>query len=266
MKNNYICLICFKPNDVWINFLKAFSEHYKIYLIIDDNSIDYKEKYKEHSNLNCITVLNDDCEKNGYVNVNFMVKKGGISGWNKAIYYFSNIDTSYENIWFFEEDSFFYNEDTLKNIDSKDATADLLSKTLIENTTGERETWHWKSIDIKFEPPYYECLCCSIRVSKKLMLKIKEYVKENKTLFFLEALFPTICMHNKLISKTYDNFKEINYYWKDYTNIVDKDGLYHPVKDINNHILFRDIISGKVKRGGRRKGSKKTLRKKTRGI
>ena len=40
-KNNCVCLICYKPNDIWIDFLSKFTK-YDIYIVIDDNSADYK--------------------------------------------------------------------------------------------------------------------------------------------------------------------------------------------------------------------------------
>ena len=43
MNKNCLCLICYKPNDVWIDFLSKFT-NYTLYILIDDNSIDYKEK------------------------------------------------------------------------------------------------------------------------------------------------------------------------------------------------------------------------------
>ena len=36
--NNCICLICFKPNEIWLDFLATFIK-YDIYLIIDDNDM-----------------------------------------------------------------------------------------------------------------------------------------------------------------------------------------------------------------------------------
>ena len=42
MNTKCISLICYKPNDIWVEFLSKFTK-YDIYLIIDDNSKDYKE-------------------------------------------------------------------------------------------------------------------------------------------------------------------------------------------------------------------------------
>jgi hypothetical protein len=42
-----------------------------------------------------------------------------------------------------------------------------------------------------------------------MISKIKEYVIQYKTLFFLEALFPTICKYYNLLHYTIDELKTI---------------------------------------------------------
>jgi len=74
---------------------------------------------------------------------------------------------------------------------------------------------------------------------------INNYAKENKTLFFLEVLFPTIAIKNNL---KYNNPNEmINIYWR--YNFIEKNindkNLYHPVKNLNNHIYFREKLNNK---------------------
>ena len=39
-----------------------------------------------------------------------------IGVWDKALYYFTCCENNYEHIWFFEDDVFFYNLDTILNI------------------------------------------------------------------------------------------------------------------------------------------------------
>jgi len=95
MNNNCICLICYKPNDIWIDFLSKFTK-YDIYIIIDDNSI----QHDKLSNINIIQINDNECIKNGFVNMNFTIKKD-VTSWEKAIYYFSTINTRYNNVWFF---------------------------------------------------------------------------------------------------------------------------------------------------------------------
>jgi len=229
-----LCLICFKPNEIWINFLKRFI-HYDVYIIIDDNSISY-DNYD--NNIHFIQILNEDCETHGFTDMNFVIRKK-ISGWEKAVFYFSTINTLYNNIWFFEDDVFFYNEQSLMYIDSKYKDGDLLSNIYVENSNGHKNDWHWEKININSNPPYYRCMCCIIRVSIQMLYHIKEYANTYKSLFFLEALFPTICKGNNLKIYTPEEFINVQFR-KDYTIYdINELNLYHPVKDMENHILFR---------------------------
>jgi hypothetical protein len=116
-------------------------------MIIDDNSIDYKQNYLNYKNIKFIQILNEDCDKNGFIDMNFIINKQ-ISGWDKAIYYFSMINTEYKNIWFLEDDVFLYDENTLINIDKKYIDGDLLSFSIHENKNGNKDWWHWKYSNI----------------------------------------------------------------------------------------------------------------------
>ena len=140
---------------------------------------------------------------------------------------------------FFEDDVFFYNEQTLLNIDIHYPNCDLLSNTYTENILGNKNTWHWSKITIQFPPPYYSAMVCSVRMSKLLLSKIKEYALKYKTLFFLEALFPTICMKYKLTHCSPIEFSNIVYRYNYTIHDINKLYLYHPLKNIKSHLLFR---------------------------
>jgi hypothetical protein len=243
-KNNCIGLICYKPNDIWIDFLSKFTK-YDIYIIIDDNSIDYKEQYSIFSNINIIQINDEECKKNGFINMNFIMNKE-ITAWEKSLYYFSTINTEYKKIWFFEDDVFFYDEESLLRIDSKYDNSDLLSNYYYENINGDRNYWNWKYIDIQLQPPYYCAMVCCVRISSNLLSKIKSYANEHNTLFFLEALFPTIC---KVNSMNYDTPTEFNniIYRKNYEDTdIDEINLFHPIKDIAKHKYYRDMLNKKL--------------------
>ena len=82
-------------------------------------------------------------------------------------------------------------------------------------------------------------MVCCVRMSNKMLKCIYDYANKNKNLFFLEALFPTIAIKNDLIYDTPIEFNEIHYR-KDF-NITDinKNNLYHPIKNLEEHITFR---------------------------
>ena len=76
-----------------------------------------------------------------------------------------------------EEDVFIPQINTLLNIDNKYSNEDLLSMKN-EITYEKRSDWHWKRIfnDCRLNLPYASSMICSIRVSNKLMICIKNYV------------------------------------------------------------------------------------------
>ena len=223
-----VCLICYKPNDIWFDFLSTFTE-YHVYVIIDDNSKVYSSKW---NNINIIQIPNEDCESNGFIETCTITIPKKVTGWSKALYYFSSKD--YDHTWFFEDDVFFNSEKTLLNIDTKYPNSDLLSSPYSANTPG---TWHWDRITIKFPPPYYSAMICAVRMSNKLVSKIKDYSTEHSTLFFTEALFPSLCMKHNLEYSTPKELETIVYRTV-HTNI-DQNKLFHPVKDISKHSYYR---------------------------
>ena len=236
--NNCICLICLKPNEIWLDFLDKFIK-YNIYIIIDDNKIDYKKLYKKYKNLHIIQITSKICVKNGFIKMNFIIKKL-VTAWEKAMYYFSNINLEYDNIWFLEDDVFLNEEQTLINIDNKYLNSDLLTNKYYENINGNKDNWHWKRIQINFLPPYYCSMVCACRISKNLLLLINEYAQKYKTLFFLEALFPTIAKKNNLIYDTPEELQNISY-----RNTFDLDNinlnfLYHPIKNLDIQYNIRE--------------------------
>ena len=245
-ENTCVCLICLKPNDVWLEFLSSF-HNYDVFVIVDDNSSIYDSRYINSKKINIIQINNDVCVNNGFINVNYLIFHR-ITGWEKALYYFSCINTNYKNVWFLEDDVFFYGEQTLLNIDAKYTDGDLLSNGLVEeNKTGHKKTHPWRLMDIKIPPPYYHCMVCAVRMSQQLLFSIKDYAVKYKTLFFLEVLYPTICRHNKLKHHIVDELKRIVFgpvkLHELNVNTVNYTDLCHPVKDINKHIMYRTKLT-----------------------
>jgi hypothetical protein len=216
-----------------MDFLSSFKE-YDIYVIIDDN----EQKYENYTNIKCIQIDNTECRNSGYVNVNFFIGKE-ISGWDKALYYFSKVNTSYENVWFMEDDVFIYNESTLLNIDTHHIYQDLLCPSFMGDHTSP---WpHWPMIRIEIPPPYVFGMVCACRISNKLLKSINEYATKYNTLFFLEALFPTLAKQHTMQIAHPKEMETIVYRRDCSIQDINKQNVYHPVKDIRLHVQFRSI-------------------------
>jgi hypothetical protein len=232
-KKYALCLITYKPKPEWIEFLSTI-DTYDIYIIVDDNSKTYSSK---HTNIHFIQIDNEECRKHGFQNMNYFIGKE-ISGWDKALYYFSQVNTSYSQVWFLEDDVFFYNAKTLQEIDSSyDDTFDLVCPTFMGNHT---DPWpHWSTIQIAFPPPYSFGMVCACRVSNKLLSVIRDYAKQEHTLFFLEALFPTLATRTSM-RIGHPKEMETIVFRHDYSiHEITKHNIYHPVKDIRLHTVFR---------------------------
>uniref|UniRef100_A0A6C0B293 Nucleotide-diphospho-sugar transferase domain-containing protein n=1 Tax=viral metagenome TaxID=1070528 RepID=A0A6C0B293_9ZZZZ len=237
-----ICLITFQPNKTWCDFLNLFNQ-YKIFIIVDDNNFDLSDFINNYNNITFIKVDNDKCKLNGYIDcsTSFTINKL-ISGWDKALYYFGIEEKKYDYIWYMEDDVLFYNENTIINIDNQYINDDLLSNTFEINSDGNKNTWLWKLINIQqYSPPYYKGMMCCVRFSKKMLSCINDYAYKYKTLFYLEALFPTITIKNNLKYSNPVEFNKIYYRHNFKGEKVDMNIFYHPVKDLNKHISFRNL-------------------------
>ena len=245
---NKLALICFKPNDIYLEFLNKFS-NYEVYIIIDDNSVNYTALYStKYSNLTFIQIPDKVCKQYGFTNVNKIGVKKLMSGWDKALCYFAlnfSNSNSGSNVWFIEDDVFFHNEETLLKIDTKYPDYDLLANSDFKQATNKND-WLWPRIQIAFEGPYYCGMVCATRLSPNVLEEIRLYAAINKELFFLEALLPTLSntKTNTKVKKCCcpDELKTVvfrhNYNYEEVTN---KANIYHPVKDILKHIEFRNL-------------------------
>lgn len=257
-----ICIISHYPQKEWVNFLSRFS-YYDAYITIDDNSLDCKQLY----NSNNVTVIQDteaNCEETGFKHlISELHPTKPISGWEKSLYYFSYINPNYNYVWFLEADTFFYGEETLLKIDQLYENRDLLYSNLFCNETGKLEPSDWKWLNIhtktpiRIPPPWYAGLPGALRMSNSLIKSIKEYAREQKTLFYLEAAFPTICIANKL---THSIIRELSSVWwirdrydtHDITDVANHNNFIHPVKNMDEHIFLRkrldDVLKAKFKK------------------
>lgn len=239
---NALCLITYKPSEKldYLKFLNTFQD-FDIYVIIDDNSINYENVKEMFQNIKFIQIDNNLCFNSGFINISYITLRKEVTGWDKAIYYFAKNNLEYPNIWFVEDDVYFHSENTILQMDDKYKEEDILCNC----SYGEAKLneWLWKYIDIKFTPPYFCGMMCALRLSKKYFDCINDYVNKNKTMFFLEAFFPTIAKHYNLriipnpiefITVTHrdavPNYNNININY-----------LYHPVKDLNLHSIYRNI-------------------------
>lgn len=252
-----IALIVKEPDEIYLDFLLTFAQgpvntfaNYDIYIIIDSDKdltgpLAKAEKYKQ---LNFIQLTDDHCINNGFQNVNYIGVKKLISGWDKALLFFSVIiPLKYEHVWFIEDDVFFLKEQMLIDLDLLEPSADLIAncdfdKNNVNTNKSTNKDWLWSIIDIQIPKPWFAGMMCIVRMSVNLLQSIRWYAAKYNTLFFLEALFPTITSH---FSLSYANPKEME--TVTYRDVFLEDDLtrlethfFHPMKDLNKHLELRN--------------------------
>jgi len=239
-----LAFITYKPNILFLDFINTLSTSYTIYLIIDDEKINWSNTLQsKYPNIIFVQILSKMCNNFGYKNLNFGGIQKHISGWDKAIFYFCKINkevTSYDYIWFIEDDVFLYDSNTLLNIDKQYTGIDILLPNCVQEINYNE--WLWPQISMEFEKPWYNSMCCVIRLTNKMLEAIKNYITNIKTMHFLEAFFPTIAQKYNLSIATPPELKTIVYRHNWEQKDINKMNLFHPIKNLYKQIEYRNNI------------------------
>ena len=238
-----VALLTIKPNKIWLNFLLSFTNNYDVYVFVDDNNLDLKEYKTNYNKLNFIQIDNNECSINGYSNSSYNIKSDPIS-WDKALYYFTLINNKYEHVWFIEDDVFIHSANNIIKLDNIYSKSDLIVKANNINPDGKLSNWnHWSQINNTLILPWSMSMVCICRLSKELLKKINEFTKIHKKLNFIEFLFNTLALHNKLIISNPKEFDPIVFRNNWDINNININNLYHPIKNISDHEYIRNLRS-----------------------
>jgi hypothetical protein len=241
-----LCVICRRPNDIWIKFLNGFTKYTGICVVVDDNETDYVDMYKEYTRVKIIQIPDQVCLDAGFKNMVKVTIPKDVTAWEKALYYFSVVNTNYKYVWFLEDDVFVFSEDTLVNIDLKYIDDDFISSS--REFGDQTMPWYWwGNFEIQLPQRVYHCMCCAVRMSKRLVDEVKLYASVNGTLTFLEALFPTLCRYKEFthtMPYELDNCipPSIDYEFFKIEDINSTEHLWHPIKKCENHQLIRSLL------------------------
>ena len=248
-----ICLLCIQPNDIHVRFLNSIVGNYTKFILCDSSTANTNFP---DTTIQFLTIEDQSCYTSGYRNANFCIPKNP-SAWDKVFKYFCEVNTSFDYVWIIEDDVFIPSIHTISYLDNNYGDCDLLSKSNVVNTTGSITNWKmWSQANDKHPLPWYCSMVCACRISKELFSKIKEYVIENNSLFFIEIMINTIAMENGLIVKTpielstilpkapkgnrYRMFSNNRYVWIQHKiEDIQPNYLYHPWKDIELHDQYR---------------------------
>lgn len=241
MTDSIICFLTVRPNQLFYNFVKKLPNSDRIYICIDDN--DY-EIPKYDKKIKIIKVDNKICEANGFKGTLTSLSpkwKDRAAARDKALYYFSNSNIKYDNIWFIEEDVFIPSIHTITEIDKKYIDGDLLvSKNSVIHTDSSEWMWPRLKNEILLPYPHACAMICAIRCSKKILMNIKEYADKHHCLFTDEALFNTIALQNKLDIKVIKELSTIVWRRNWEKSDILQTHLYHPIKEISKQYQYRE--------------------------
>lgn len=231
----------------------AFETDFDVYIITD-------EKYKNKDYINVahnfkiIHITDEICREANYINSNISdnathIKKNPIA-WDKMLYYFCEIKTTYDSIWVFEDDVFIPSYNTIVQLEDKYKGFDLVTpNNFLKNDTAL--DWHWKHIFPKLDPPYYFSMVCACKLSYKMLHCVKEYVKKNKELFYIEVIFNTLAMQNNLIVTDALELKSVVWQgeWGMDEFILLPNNVFHPKKNKEDYFHLRLLIEHNKQNG-----------------
>jgi len=268
---NAIAVLTHTPHPKLVEFYKRFVNlGYDVFFVVDDNEFEGEDRAATF-----VHVDDAKCRARGFFNLNPAIKKeSGCSAWDKALYYFCRTDTSYDNVWFIEDDVFVPRPETVSNIDRKYGQADIISQDCFVNERGALDLYDW--FWWRFVPrhqlplPWAASMLCAVRLSKKLLSTFHMFMRASalrlrlanrvmsvvnflrrrqeqspfpRKCFFIEYMFHTLALHNQLSIVTAHELRGIS--WRTEWAVTDMnvDCLYHPVKDITSHELYREVLA-----------------------
>ena len=156
------------------------------------------------------------------------------------------LDLDYDYIWIIEDDVFIPDIKNIINLNNKCSNYDLVcakdEKGTIEDA--KNNIWFWKyAISIFGDPSYCSMVCCA-RLSKNLMLNIKEVILKLKFIPYLEFLYNTVAHKSNLKILCPSELSSIVYRndWVLEDFKKNPNNLFHPIKDFESHNTFREQL------------------------
>jgi hypothetical protein len=188
-----------------------------------------------------IHVTDEESANNGYVNAACGTIDKECTAWDKAMYHFTKVDTSYEFVWFLEDDVYvpdgafeaMHDKYVIQNKNNGEPGIDYVTAHNSPNLRGEETTWsHWKCAYDMLAYPMYKSMVCAVGMSRKAMDTVKKYVEDNWTMVFVEVMFNTLVMQNGFNLVQAPELSTIHYQYEWTLDDIKKQphNLFHPVK------------------------------------
>jgi hypothetical protein len=234
-----VCFLCRKIETAVVDFAIELSSHLDVYILSD-----FEPDFKIQSpNITIINVSDEEVRKSGFHSANTVdwIPKD-VMAIDKALYYFCKQNNS-KYVWFIEDDVFIPHVDLLSAINSAHPQADLLTKSNISKE--ESLDWPgWVRSDLQYiDGPYYHSLACAVRLSRKMLNTLSEFVSKNNRLVFIEFMYNTLALKNNLTIETPEALSTIEFRKEYKFGDFNVNCLYHPIKDIQVHPKIRLLLT-----------------------
>jgi hypothetical protein len=238
-----IALLCYQPHQHLLDFYRSI-EGYDFYCICDAED-------PQIQGPDIITVADETCKKAGYTHSCNVVqlkrpnKDITILAWDKAIYYFCDVNQSYDQVWFIEDDVFVPTVHTLPVMDIKyGGQPDLLTREHIspaDNNPARISSWTCSKDN--YPEPWFTSMGCCRRVSRRLLDHIRDYAKERRRIYFHEPMFNTIAHHKKCKIVLCEELYTVAYRCNiNNYRILDISKCYHAIKNIEDQKLWHSYF------------------------
>ena len=199
-----VCYLTRTPDAETIQFAEALARDPRISstvdvcIMIDDNNA----PAPQHTSIKFIQINNNECINNGYHSSNKLEMNKDCISWDKALFHFClRKRADYSFVWLIEDDSFIPSVDAFVNLHerySREGQGDLICQKNDENLYGDTSSWKWADVVGKFSPPWYHSMVCAIGCSRRMLDGIAAYAQQRRFLPFIEYMFNTIAMQNRL--------------------------------------------------------------------
>jgi len=237
-----VCLLCVCPDKGVVAFAEKMAEIYDMYIVCDNVACEVSET----SRIKFLRINDEDARAAGYHSVNASIPKNP-SAWDKALYYFCEVDQTPQNVWFVEEDVFIPRPGIFRDLNAKYPDTDFITKQHVSQDADPEFYW-WYQAEGNMEKPYYRSLVCASRLSRRLLNEVKAFVEEKHRLFYLEVIFSTIVEQKKMSLVMPEELQTIIFRHDWSADMVDEDHLYHPIKDVKLHDSYRERLASKAER------------------
>lgn len=239
--NNAIAFLTIRPSDTLIRFAEQLHERHgnDVYIFVDDDAYNVPAS----DNVQFIKIAKEECIKHHMFNSSKTSVDHSVISWDKALYFFAYLNTSYDNVWFIEHDVLVTSIDSLRFLDIIYKDSDLICTKNTECNSPDDKSWFWHYAFEHFEGPVYSSMVCACRLSNKLIEMIKNHAISIGRLLYVEFFFNTLAMKNGLKVSCPIELSTItwNQIWSLNAFQSNKGYLFHPVKNVDNHELYRNL-------------------------